>query len=328
MLSDHSPCGLPHSSKYFLSLLVLLLLLASVLFMTYGVKGSWDFVLMLRGKKLLMLLTVAYAVGVSTLLFQTLTHNNILTPGLLGYDSLYLLLQTLMVFALGATGFTLLGAVGKFVLEAPLMILASLLLFRTLNQQSSGDLARLILTGMIFGVMFRSLNSLLQRMLDPAAFTVAQIQYFAQFTSVNVPLLIMGLLVMLFSAVWIWRMRYQLDVLLLGRHTAIALGIDYVPFSRQILLWIALLVSVSTALVGPVSFFGLLVCALVNLCTPNMHHHIRMPAVFLMASIVLIFGQTVFEHMLGMQGVLSVVIEFLGGLVFLWLVLKPQRGLS
>ncbi|MDF7676295.1 iron chelate uptake ABC transporter family permease subunit [Neisseriaceae bacterium ESL0693] len=326
MLSDQSHTLSPRSGTRFLGILILLLMISSVLFMTYGVRGSWDFVLMLRGKKLLMLLTVAYAVGVSTLLFQTLTNNNILTPGLMGYDSLYLLLQTLMVFFLGATGFTLLGTVGKFALETPLMLIASILLFRTLNKQSGGDLARLILVGMIFGVMFRSLNSLLQRMLDPAAFTVAQIQYFAQFTSVNVPLLIVGIVVMLISAIWIWRMRYRLDILMLGRHAAIALGLDYVAFSRQVLLWIALLVSVSTALVGPVSFFGLLVCALMNVCAPHLHHRIRIPAVFLTAAIVLVFGQTVFEHLLGMQGVLSVVVEFLGGVVFLWLVLKPQRS--
>lgn len=316
----------PASSARFLGILALLLVIACILFMTYGVKGSWDFALQFRGKKLFMLLTVAYAVGVSTLLFQTLTHNNILTPGLLGYDAMYLLLQTAMVFAFGAAGFTMLGTIGKFALETPLMLLASILLFRTLNRHSQGDLSRLILVGMIFGVMFRSLNSLFQRMLDPAAFTVAQVQYFAQFTAVNVKLLVLGMVIMLISAIWIWRMRYQLDILMLGRSVSIALGLNYVSFSRSVLLWIALLVSVSTALVGPVSFFGLLICALVNICTPNLHHAVRIPAAFMMGAIVLVFGQTLFEHMLGMQGVLSVVVEFLGGLVFLWLVLKPQRG--
>ena len=324
MLSENN-LSHAYSAKQFLSILALLLFASCLLFMTYGVKGGWDFVLMLRGKKLLMLLTVAYAVGVSTLLFQTLTNNNILTPGLMGYDSLYLLLQTVLVFVLGATGFTLLGTIGKFSIEVPLMIFASILLFRTLNRQSDGDLARLILVGMIFGVMFRSLNSLLQRMLDPAAFTVAQIQYFAQFTSVNIKLLGIGMVIMPLSAIWIWRMRFRLDVLLLGRNAATALGLDYLHVCRTVLLWIALLVSIATALVGPVSFFGLLVCALVNITTPYMAHSIRIPAVFMMSAIVLVFGQTLFEHMLGMQGVLSVIIELLGGIVFLWLVLKPQH---
>ncbi|WP_257390478.1 iron chelate uptake ABC transporter family permease subunit [Snodgrassella alvi] len=314
-----------HAGTRFLGVLSILLIITSILFMTYGVKGGWDFVLQLRGKKLLMLLTVAYAVGVSTLLFQTLTHNPILTPGLLGYDSLYLLLQTVTLFVFGAVGYASIGALSKFIIEAPLMIMASLLLFRTLTKNSNGDLARLILTGMIFGVMFRSFNSLLQRLIDPTLFAVAQTRYFAQFTSVNISMLIIGISVMLVSTVWIWRMRYQLDVLMLGRNTSIALGINYARLSRSILLWIALLVSVSTALVGPVSFFGLLICALVNACVPNMKHQLRIPAAFLVAALVLISGQLLFEHLLGMQGVLSVVIEFCGGIVFLWLVLKRKR---
>lgn len=310
----------------FLGILGILLIITCILFMTYGVNGDWDFVLQLRGKKLLMLFTVAYAVGVSTLLFQTLTHNPILTPGLLGYDSLYLFLQTLTLFMLGAVGYTGIGALNKFIIETSLMLCASLLLFRTLTKNSNGDLARLILTGTIFGVMFRSFNSLLQRLIDPTLFAVAQSSYFAQFTSVNVTLLAIGILVMFFSIIWIWGMRYQLDVLMLGRNITLALGINYIHLSRQILLWIALLVAVSTALVGPVSFFGLLICALVNACAPSMKHIIRIPAAFLVAALVLIGGQFVFEHLLGMQGVLSVVIEFGGGIIFLCLVLHQRHN--
>lgn len=320
MLHSFSPSR-TGSGVRFLFTLSILLILASFFFMTFGIKGSWDFAFQLRGKKLLMLLTVAYAVGVSTLLFQTLTHNPILTPGLLGYDSLYLLLQTITVFVVGAIGYSSIDALNKFILETPVMLLASLLLFRTLTKNSHGDLARLILTGMIFAVMFRSCNSLLQRLLDPTMFTVAQTSYFAQFTSVNVSTLSIGIIIMLLSIVWIWRMRFQLDVLMLGRDATIALGINYLKISRQILLWVALLVSVSTALVGPVSFFGLLICALVNLCSTSMQHALRIPAAFLMAALILIGGQFIFEHLLGMQGVLSVVIEFCGGIVFLWLVL-------
>ncbi|WP_066567658.1 iron chelate uptake ABC transporter family permease subunit [Snodgrassella sp. CFCC 13594] len=309
----------------FLGLLGLLLAASCLCFMTFNAQGQWDFVLALRGKKLLMLLTVAYAVGVSTLLFQTLTHNPVLTPSLLGYDALYLLMQTAMVWLVGAAGVQVLGVAGKFSVEAPLMMAASWLLFQTLMRHSNGDLARLILVGVIFGVLFRSLNSLLQRLIDPAQFATAQISYFAQFTSVEPTLLLMGMVIMAISAIWIWRMRYALDVLQLGRNAAISLGVNYARLSRAVLLWVALLVSVATALVGPVSFFGLLVCALVNALSPTQKHSIRLPAAGLMAAIILIIGQTLFEHVLGLSGALSVVIEFTGGLVFLWLVLRRPR---
>ena len=43
------------------------------------------------------------------------------------------------------------------------------------------------------------------------------------------------------------------------------------------------------------------------------------------AAVMLVAGQTVFEHVLGMKAVLSVVVEFAGGLVFLWLVLRHKK---
>ncbi|HGO8691661.1 TPA: iron chelate uptake ABC transporter family permease subunit, partial [Neisseria meningitidis] len=82
-----------------------LLLICCGLFLTLNVKGDWDFVLQLRLTKLAALLMVAYAVGVSTQLFQTLTNNPILTPSILGFDSLYVFLQTLLVFTLGGVGY-------------------------------------------------------------------------------------------------------------------------------------------------------------------------------------------------------------------------------
>jgi len=84
-----------------------LLILSAALFLTWNAQGAWDFVLPLRAKKLAALLLVAYAVGVSTLLFQTITHNPILTPSILGFDALYVFLQTALVAALGGLGYAL-----------------------------------------------------------------------------------------------------------------------------------------------------------------------------------------------------------------------------
>ncbi|WGE49300.1 iron chelate uptake ABC transporter family permease subunit [Actinobacillus equuli] len=309
------------------SLLILLgfILTASALFfMTFNANGNWDFILPFRGKKLLLLLTIAYTIGVSTLLFQTLTNNPILTPSILGFDSLYLLTQTVLIFIFGGIGFTQLDIANKFVFESILMLCGSLLLFKTLTKENA-DLARMILVGVVFGVLFRSLNNLLQRMIDPEEFAVAQGSSFASFNSVNLTLLWIGVTIAVLSSLWIWQQRHKLDVLLLGRDRAINLGINYHTFSRQLLICCALLVSVSTALVGPILFLGLLVCALVNALSPVIAHSVRIPMTFFISATTLVLGQAVFEQLLGMQGVLSVVIEFFGGIVFIYLILKQQK---
>ena len=305
-------------------ILTILLIVSSALFLTWNAQGNWDFVLPLRLGKLAALLLVAYSVGVSTLLFQTLTNNPILTPSVLGFDTLYIFLQTLLVFALGGTAYTQLPLMGKFAFELVAMIGGSLLLFRLLLKQGGRDLARMILIGVIFGVLFRSLSSLFQRMIDPEEFAVAQANTFASFNTVNTNLLTIGGAIVAMSAVMLWRERYRLDVHLLGRDQVTNLGIHYQRHTLWILLWIAVLVATATATVGPVSFFGLLVCALANYFSGSLKHSVRLPMVFLIAAVMLIGGQAIFEHLLGMKAVLSVVVEFAGGLVFLWLILRKK----
>ena len=310
------------------SVAALVLLISAILFLTVNVHGHWDFTLPLRGKKLLALMVVGYAIGVSTLLFQTLTHNPILTPSLLGFDSLYVLLQSLLVFFLGAISFTSLNPIAKFSLEIVLMFGASLLLFKLLFSKSSQDLTRLILVGVIFGVLFRSLSALIARLINPDDFVVVQSASYAQFNTVNPQLLVISLFICVVSALFIWRWRYQCDVLMLGKAQATNLGINYQRLAFGLLTVIAVLVATATALVGPVTFFGLLVCALTNRLARHMYHSERLILVSLVAMICLVLGQTLFEQVLGMAGVLSVVIELAGGLVFLALIFMSQRRLN
>ena len=311
-------------SRTVLWLLPLLLATACVLFMTLNIKGSWDYALPHRATKLAALVMAAYAVGVSTLLFQTITGNPILTPSVLGFDSMYIFLQTLLVALLGGIGYTLLPLAGKFTLEMAAMLGGSVLLFRLLLREGGQDLTRMILIGVIFGVLFRSLSSLLQRLIDPEEFATVQTNLFASFNTVNEKMLWFGAVVMVVSAVFIWRERYRLDVHLLGRDQVTNLGIPYRRHVLWILTWVAVLVATATALVGPVSFFGLLVCALTDRFAGSMKHAVRLPAAFFISALLLVAGQALFEHLLGMKGVLSAVVEFAGGLVFLYLVMKQR----
>ncbi|GAF58143.1 LOW QUALITY PROTEIN: iron compound ABC uptake transporter permease protein PiuC [Psychrobacter sp. JCM 18902] len=306
------------------SIAAIILLISTILFLTVNVNGHWDFALPLRGKKLLALMVVGYAIGVSTLLFQTLTHNPILTPSLLGFDSLYVLLQSLLVFFLGAISFTSINPLAKFTLEIVLMFGASLLLFKLLFSKSSQDLTRLILVGVIFGVLFRSLSAI-ARLINPDDFVVVQSASYAQFNTVNPQLLGISIVICAISALFIWRWRYQCDVLMLGKSQAINLGINYQRLAFGLLTVIAVLVATATSLIGPVTFFGLLVCALTNRIARHMYHSERLILVSLVAMICLVLGQTIFEQLLGMAGVLSVVIELAGGLVFLILIFVTQR---
>ncbi|MCU1434805.1 MAG: enterobactin transporter permease, partial [Pseudarthrobacter sp.] len=88
------------------------------------------------------------------------------------------------------------------------------------------------------------------------------------------------------------------------------------------LLACSLLVAVSTALVGPVTFFGLLVVSLGYQLCRGFNHARLLPIVVLIGAVALVGGQLILERVFGFATALSVVIEFAGGILFLYLLLK------
>ncbi|MBK1842706.1 iron chelate uptake ABC transporter family permease subunit [Azospirillum sp. YIM B02556] len=299
-----------------------LTLLSVVLFLTLGAKGSWSFILAFRGTKVAAMLLVGYAIAVSTVLFQTITNNRILTPSIMGFDVLYRLIQTVLVFQLGSAAVTAFDPRLRFGIEVGAMVAFSWLLYRWLFSGSMRGLHLLMLVGIVFGVLFRSLAGFLQRVIDPNEFLAVQDRLFASFNRVDGRLLLVSALVVLAVSVAVWRKARVLDVLALGRDAAINLGVDHRREVMQVLAIVSVLVAVSTALVGPVTFFGLLVANLAYLLVDTNRHRLVLPVAALVAMLVLICGQIVLERLLGFNGALSIVIEFLGGIVFLVILVR------
>ena len=305
-----------------LIVLAALSVVSIVLFMTLGAKGSWSFVLSFRGKKLLSLLLVAYSVAVSTVLFQTVTNNRILTPSLMGFDALYVLIKTAIVFFLGVGALVSIDNQLQFVMEVLVMVGFSTLLFRWLFLGQERSLHLLVLVGIVFGILFRSFSQLMQRMLDPGAFNVLQDTLFASFATTDPTLLGISSIIVFAASVVGWRLLHSFDVLSLGRAQAINLGVPYKRTVVTILVIIAVLVSISTALVGPVTFFGLLVATLAHSLVGTSKHRYILPAAVMLAIVCLVGGQTLLERLFAFDTALSIIIEFLGGIVFIALVLR------
>lgn len=304
------------------------LFLFCMIWLFQGMSGNYEFILKLRMKKLAALLTVGSAVAVSTILFQTVSANRILTPSIMGFDALYVMMQTLLVAALGTTGFAMMGAAPKFIVETGAMTVMALLLFGTLLRKGARDITRMILTGVILGTLFRAGSGLIGRVLDPNAFATVQSVSFANFSRAHTDVLGIGATITVLGCVIAMWLAPRFDVLGLGRDRAIALGLPHGRIVVAALGLVAVLVSVSTALVGPVAFFGLIVAGLAHAIAQRRpggaHHRILLPVAALVAMCVLVGGQTFFERVMGQQATLSVVVEFLGGLFFLFLLLKGK----
>jgi len=170
-------------------LLGIMSVVAIALFMTWNARGPWDFVLGFRGRKLWGLALAGYAIAVSTVLFQTVTANRILSPAIMGFDWLYQLIQTTLVFVFGGFAYATLDPQLRFAGDVVVMVALSVLLFRWLFGRQSRGLHLLVLVGIVFGILFRSISNLMQRLIDPNEFAVLQDTFFASFNAIEPTLL-------------------------------------------------------------------------------------------------------------------------------------------
>ena len=293
------------------------------LYLTLGLKGNIAYALNRRTTSVIALVLVAITIGVSTVIFQTVTANRLLTPSIMGFDSLYLLLQTSLVFVFGISGLTMFDTVTRFWVEVAAMLIFSALLYGWLLRPGA-QVTKLLLVGVVFGMLFRGISSFMQRVLDPDAFAALQNRFFATFTDVPAALIVPATALTLVGlAITVWdRRRY--DVMSLGRPIAVNLGIRPHSLRYRTLAATALLVSVATALVGPVMFFGLIVAQLAYRTIRVARHSSLLIAASLLGVIALVGGQVIVERVFALDVALSMIIEFLGGLLFLALILRKK----
>lgn len=297
-------------------------ILAIILFMTINLGNNLAYILPHRGYMVLTMILVAFASGVSTVLFQTIANNKILTPSIMGLEALFILLQTVFVFYTDSLPASWLLNIGKFLIESSLLVLFSVLLYRWLFVSAKLNINLVLMVGIILGTLFRSTGILLQRLMDPNEFSILQSRMFATFTRATPELILFTVAITVVVGVFLWRMRYSYDVLALGQANAINLGINYRRKVTVILLLISILVAISTALVGPLTFLGLMVANLAYFISGSSQHRYLLPVSFLLGVIALIGGQMILEYGLNMAGTLSVVIEFIGGIFFIYMVLR------
>ncbi|TNH03863.1 iron chelate uptake ABC transporter family permease subunit [Testudinibacter sp. TR-2022] len=313
------------SNRTKMCLLLLGSLLVVALYLAYGLPKRWQYALNYRLISLSAIGLTAIAIAFSTMIFQALVNNRILTPSILGLDWLYVSIQLTIIFLFGADALTQMDPQLNFLLSGGIMTLFSLLFYYFLFKREQANLFFLLLVGIIFGTFFQSLTTFMEVLIDPNEFQILQDASFASFNKVNSEILWLaaGLLCVVIG----YAVRYLnvLDVLVLGRDQAINLGVDYRGLSKRLLIVVAILTSIATALVGPITFLGLLV---MNLTLEFIHSHryrVLLPAAILLAVISLIGGQFVVSQLLNFSTTLSVIINFIGGIYFIYLLLRRNQ---
>ncbi len=328
-LAPHHPPApeVPHMRRFWVLLSVCLtvavMAIAGLLFV--DIPGSVEFALSRRIPVVIAMILVAAAGAVSTVVFHTVTGNRILAPSIMGFESLFVLAQTALVFFAGAGGLAAIPQFSsqKFLTETAIMVVFATVLFRWLFSGRRTNLHVLLLIGVVFGVLFQSLTVFMQRLLSPNEFDILQARTIGGFTKVTPELLPWAAVLLAVSIAVVWSRRHRLDVLGLGRATAIGLGINHRREVTLMLVLISVMVATSTALVGPMTFFGFLVATLAYQATGTTRHSRTLPMAFTLGLLALTGGQFVLKN-LAPVGALSVLIEFIGGVVFLTVLFRKR----
>ena len=286
--------------------LSLMILASSLLFLFMGInKGSMDYALSKRIPRLIAIILTGGCIGFSTIIFQTITDNRILTPNVMGIDSLYVAIQTMLIFAFGSSSAFVSNKKINFLICLVFMILGTSLLYKLIFKKDNANIIFVLLIGMICGTFFRSLSSFMQMVIDPNEY--------------------LSIILVLLMIPFVWDDIKYYDVMSLGKDQAINLGVDYDKIMKKSFVVIAILIAISTSLVGPLTFLGILVANITREMMKTYKHSYLVTVSILVSIFTLVFGQVLMERILHLSTPVSVVINMIGGIYFMYLLYKESR---
>ncbi len=312
-----------------LAILAALVLLCAAGYMLVGVHFDnaklVQYAMKIRTPKLIVMLITAFAIGGASIVFQSVINNTIVTPCLLGMNSLYTLIHTAVVFAAGSGSILAANANCSFAVDLVLMGVVATVVYSFLFKKTKHNVLYVLLIGTVLSSFFSSIQSTLTRVMDPNEYDSLLATLVASFSNINSEIIVISLIVL---AAIIFMLRKELallDVITLGKDQAINLGVDYDRCVRRLLLGVTLCIAVATAMVGPISFLGLIIANLSRQLLKTYRHAQLILGSALFGMIVLVGGQLLVEHAYSYTIPVSVFITVGGGVYFLYLLLTNRR---
>jgi iron complex transport system permease protein len=287
---------------------------------------NWGYAIGARTPKLVVMLIAAFCIGSASVVFQTIIRNTVVTPCLLGMNSLYILVHTAVVFALGSANILVSSKTAFFAADMSIMGAAAVFIYGTLLRKTGGNILYVLLAGTVMATLFGSVTSALQRVMDPNEFLTLQNALIASFHKVNSEIISFSLAAIAGVIFFLRGDLALLDVIALGREGAVNLGVDYDRTVPRLLIGVALFIAIATAMVGPISFLGLIIANLSRQMFKTYRHSYLIFGSALAGMITLIAGQTLIERVFSFNANIGAFINVLGGVYFLFLLLKNRSA--
>jgi hypothetical protein len=307
--------------------LIAIIIVAAFLFI--GVKFHnhklLRYAMKLRIPKVIAMIITAFAIGAATIIFQSVINNTIVTPCLLGMNALYTLIHTSVVFVLGSGSILFTNDNLSFLVDLVLMGIIATVVYSWLFKMTGHNVLYVLLVGTVLTSFFSSIQSTLTRVMDPNEYDTLLTSLVANFSNINSEIIIFSVIILALIGVIFRKELALLDVITLGKEQAINLGVDYDRCIRRLLLAVTLCIAVATAMVGPISFLGLIIANISRQLLKTYRHTQLIAGAALMGVIALIGGQFIVERVFVYSIPISVFITVAGGIYFLYLILKGSR---
>ncbi len=311
-----------------LSMLVILVLAAVVTYLLINAHPEkpklFRYILGLRIPTLICMMIASVSIGASTMIFQSIVHNRIVTPALLGMNSIYSFLHTAAVFVLGTGSSLYLNANLAFAVDLVTMGTVATVIYWYLFRVTGHNILYIMLIGTVLSSFFGSVQSAMIRVMDPNEYDALLTTLVADFNNVNGEIIVFAIASLVVIAVLLRKELGLLDVITLGRHQAINLGVDYDRVIRKLLFGVVLCMAVATATIGPVSFLGLIVANLSRQILKTYKHTYLIAGASLIGMLALIGGQLIVQHIFHFTVPVSTFVTIAGGVYFLYLLLMKK----
>ena len=287
----------------------------------------FQYVLSLRIPTLIVMLIASFAIGSASIIFQSIINNRIVTPCLLGMNSMYTLVHTAVVFVVGSGSTIATNSNLSFAIDLIVMSVAATFVYSYMFQKTGNNVLYVLLIGTVLSSFFGSIQSTMIRVMDPNEYDTLLTTLVADFNNVNAEVIAFSLVLIVLLVIFLWNDLKLLDVITLGKDQAINLGVDYDRTVRRLLLGVVLCIAIATAMVGPISFLGLIIANLARqLLKTHKHGHLILGSA-LMGMLAIIAGQIVSQHVFSYAVPISTFITIGGGIYFLYLLLFKKGGI-
>lgn len=273
---------------------------------------------------LICMVIASVAIGVATLIFQSIVNNRIVTPALLGMNSIYSFLHTATVFVFGTGSVLYLNANLSFAADLISMGVVGTLVYWYLFKKTGHNILYIMLIGTVLSSFFGSMQTAMVRVMDPDEYDALLTTLVADFNNVGGEIIVFAIAALAAIVLALRKDLKLLDVITMGRDQAINLGVDYDRTIRRLLFGVVLCMAVATATIGPVSFLGLIVANLSRQIFRTYRHSHLIAGASLLGMLALIGGQLVSQHVFHFTVPVSTFVTIAGGVYFLYLLLSRK----